>query len=146
MTARLLVTGSRSWTDETLLLYALRLAGERLGRDTVLVHGDARGADRAAADIWARWHLPTEAHPADWDGPCVDTCRPGHRVRRKHGGTYCPTAGTRRNSLMVTLGADLCLAAPVGKATGTRDCMTKALYAGIETVTVADLVEKGWAA
>lgn len=112
MTRRLLVTGSRDWDDRALLTARLGEARAHLGEDTVLVHGDCRGADRMAAEVWTSWGLRVEAHPADWD-------RHGNR------------AGPIRNSVMVGAGADLCLAFLRGDSTGTRDCMRRAYRAGI---------------
>lgn len=108
--AYLLVTGSRKHDAETAHIIEAGLieAGQHLGRDTVLIHGAARGADRIAAAMWAGWGLPVEAYPADWDGDCVVGCTPMHR--RQHpggGGTYCPDAGDRRNKAMVDLMAGL---------------------------------------
>lgn len=132
---RLLVTGSRRHTDGALIRQGLREAGARLGRDTVLVHGAATGADALAAEVWARWGLPVEGHSADWTGPCRPQCRSGHRKPRRDGSTYCPAAGNYRNAEMVRLGADLCVAFPLGRSQGTRDCMEQAALAGIEILT-----------
>ncbi len=63
---RLLVCGSRSWTDEAKVDEVL----ERVtaGHSTVvLIHGDARGADRIAAEVARRRGWQVEAYPADWD-------------------------------------------------------------------------------
>ncbi|MCA1707672.1 MAG: SLOG family protein, partial [Actinobacteria bacterium] len=54
MGTRILVTGSRTWTDNTAIRRALepwRSSG------AVLVHGGAAGADRIAAAIWRGWGL-----------------------------------------------------------------------------------------
>jgi hypothetical protein len=116
---RVLVTGSRDWSDEaavcTTLTELLRLAD----RITV-VHGACpTGADAIAH----RWASDTpgatpEPHPADWS------------IGKK--------AGPLRNQAMVDLGADVCLAFPVGESRGTRDCMRRAEAAGIpvQAVTV----------
>lgn len=88
---RLLVTGSRDWIDRDLIWGALWDGLQEMAADTVLVHGDARGADRLAAETWSTWGMPVEAHPADW---------------AQHG----KRAGYVRNAEMVDAGADLCLA------------------------------------
>jgi YspA, cpYpsA-related SLOG family len=101
---RLLVTGSRDWTDEDLILAELTRARAELGDGATLVHGDARGADRMAAAIWAGpWRLHVEPHPANWG-------RDGN------------IAGYLRNRLMVRLGADLCLAFILNHSRGATMC------------------------
>ncbi|MFI6510064.1 SLOG family protein [Streptosporangium sp. NPDC050855] len=120
MIYRILVTGSRRWTNVEALEAALTAAWHdvtQLDGMMLVVHGHARGADRFA-DAWARRnHIEVERHPADWD-------------------THGRAAGHIRNQHMVTLGAHLCLAFPAGAATGTRDCMRRAKAAGIEVVEV----------
>lgn len=122
---RVLVTGSRTWTDRDALFDALVQIAERFaGSEIVLVHGAAKqGADKLAAE-WAetRQAITPEPHPADWDG-------------------LGKGAGFARNAEMVRAGADLCvtfieqcgcprLAKPHGTH-GSVDCATKAAQAGI---------------
>lgn len=92
------------------------------------------------------WHI--ERHPAEWDAPCRGTCRPGCRRRRRDGTGYCSAAGGYRNTKMVTLGADRCLAAamlctdprhrsrPPHNTHGATDCKDKAWQAGIPVTPV----------
>lgn len=59
MSRVVLITGSRDWTDEAAIASALEGA-------TLVLHGDARGAD-SIADRWARAHgVQLEVIPADW--------------------------------------------------------------------------------
>ncbi len=113
---RILVTGSRDWTDAATIRQALAKAWQDLGHDrgTVLVHGDCHlgGADKIAADTWRAWGMPDEPHPAEM-GP------DGHVL------------GPKRNAHMVSLGADVCLAFPLPSSRGTRNCMRLAREAGI---------------
>lgn len=133
---RLLVTGSRFYTDRNKLMGALMDARSDLrgvGGPTdgiTLVHGAAPGLDSLAAWVWHSWGLTTEAHPADWDRACDALCT--HQPRFRDGVPYCPAAGYIRNQEMVDLGADLCLAFPLGESRGTRDCMRRTEKAGIE--------------
>jgi hypothetical protein len=140
---RILITGSRAWTDRTAiatgLTQAIRSRNPRPARHQVtIVHGAARGADTIAAEIAAAWGCNVEDHPvtrADWDAPCTPQCQPGHRRTRRDGTTYCPAAGTRRNQHMVDSGADLCIGFPLSTGwSGTRDCMTRAVKAGIRVI------------
>jgi hypothetical protein len=111
---RLLVTGSRFWSDRAVIHDALFAAWRELGPNTVLIHGACHlgGADIIADEIWKGQGLLTEPHPADWK-------------------RYGKDAGPIRNQEMVDLGADLCLAFPLGRSTGTRDCALRAALAGI---------------
>jgi len=116
---RVLVTGSRNWTDHELIRAELdKLLGWN-GYFT-LVHGDCpTGADQIA-DTWGvevglDLAELIERHPADWKGP------------RKRG------AGYARNAEMVKLGADLCLAFIQDESEGSTHCSDLAKKAGIET-------------
>ena len=126
MTLRVLVTGSRGWTDQITIGSALSDAWKRHGgtdplEPMIVVHGGARGAD-TIADDWVRymrdeWRLPVsaEVHRADWE---------------RHG----KPAGHIRNAEMVKAGATVCLAFPAGEARGTRGCMALAARAGIPVI------------
>ncbi len=126
MTARILVTGSRDWTDVETIRAALSDTWHGLGcpPDAVLVQGECHlgGADKIAADLWREWGFPVEGHPAE-RGP------DGHVL------------GPKRNAHMVSLGADVCLAFPLDTSRGTRNCMRLARQAGIP-VRVYELKEE----
>ena len=77
-------------------------------------HGAARGADALAANAAWRMGLLTEAHAADWE-------------------QYGKRAGFVRNAEMAKLGADICLAFPIGESRGTRMMIDLAKKHGIET-------------
>lgn len=128
---RVLVTGSRTWTDAVLVKRRLFAAVQpRKDRPGIVVHGDAKGVDQIADD-WAKawaargFDVTPEPHPADWS-----------RGR---------SAGHARNAEMVALGADLCLAFirrcedprchdPESHGThGASRCAEMAERAGIET-------------
>lgn len=111
---RVLVTGSRDWNDATAVYRALDMLGDR-ARVTV-VHGACPGG----ADNWARaWvklrHHDEEPHLAHWS-------------------RYGKRAGIVRNSEMVRLGADLCLAFIRNESNGATHCATEAEKAGIPTI------------
>lgn len=121
---RVLVTGSRDWSDSNKIWSELETAyQDYFGSEKfVVVHGYCpTGADKQA-DAWARWAIEdeyrsvvVEPHPADWQGP------------RKRG------AGFARNAEMVNLGADLCLAFIKDESNGATHCATLAQKAGIKT-------------
>lgn len=132
MTKRILITGSRNWTDKQAIYLALGQQCANVG-DVVIVHGGARGADTIAASYAeGRFRITAEAHPAEWNKPCGTGCY--HRPRVKGGKPYCPLQGHYRNQRMVDLGADVCLAFPLGESRGTRDCMKRAKRAGIPVI------------
>jgi hypothetical protein len=140
--ARILVTGSRSWTDTATihdaLLNACYDATQAIDRDIrcVIVHGDCpKGAD-AIAKQWAIDNeVMHEPHPADWSAHCGETCLLStHRKTSAKHGEYCPRAGHRRNQLMVDLGADIVLAFHQDKSRGTADLIARAKKAGIPVI------------
>lgn len=112
MAKRLLITGSRHWSDEFAVEAVLRLMHMR-EPDAVLVSGSCpTGADAIAERLWESYGGTVERHPADWD---------------KHD----KAAGPRRNQEMVDLGADVCVAFPLPGSRGTAHCMRAAEKAGI---------------
>jgi hypothetical protein len=110
---RILVCGSRDWTDSGAIAAALGHASAlaNSGR-LIVVHGAARGADSIAATIAREWGVECEAHPAEWD-------------------THGKAAGPIRNDKMAKLGADLCLAFWDGQSRGTLDMIQRATKHGI---------------
>jgi hypothetical protein len=116
---RVLVTGSRDWTDANIIYAALsaeRSLAVQQDRKLVVVHGHARHGADALADAWARGRgLPVERHPAPW----------------RQNGVYNPQAGLYRNRKMVDLGADACLAFIRSGSRGASHCARLADEAGI---------------
>ncbi len=105
---RILVTGSRDWTDESLLRWAI---SSHLDGDDVIVHGDCpTGADAMAQEFADMTGLATERHKAQWS-------------------KYGRAAGPYRNQKMVDLGADVVLAFKNPGSRGTQDCINRATKA-----------------
>lgn len=144
---RILVTGSRYWTDtnsvHAALEYEWRQARDH-GDTIIVVHGDNRGtkttkgADRIARE-WVeemqRLRLEgvdQERVPADWGRACDARCY--HQPRTQDGRPYCPMAGHLRNQDMVDRGAYVCHAFPLADSRGTVDCMKRARKASIEVI------------
>ncbi len=116
MSLRLLITGSRSWTDQVLIGQVLREVWKDYGEpaDAVMVNGRCpRGADKLGEIEWRRMGLSVEPYPAEWD-------------KYPH---YA--AGAIRNKQMVETGADVCVAFMVEGSTGTSGCIELAEDAGI---------------
>ncbi len=114
---RVLVTGSRAWSDAAAVRVALTRAWRDAGQPLTVVHGGCpTGADAIAA-AWVREHevagIEEELHVARW-----------HRHGR--------AAGPLRNQEMVDAGAWRVLAFPLGASPGTRHCVQAAEMAGLD--------------
>lgn len=117
MKARVIVTGSRRWSDADAVGAALLEAWDealQAGFDgIVVVHGACpTGADAMAAAWAAANGVSAEGWIAEWE-------------------LQGRAAGPLRNQHMVAAGAAVCLAFPLGRSAGTRDCMRRAVAAGI---------------
>lgn len=117
---RLLITGSRSWTNRRVIEAAIATATWRDSPNVIVVHGAARGADTLAGEVARERDLLVEEHPADW-------------------GRFGKRAGYIRNQEMALLGADVCLAFPLGESKGTRMMMMLAMMEGIPVIDLGDL-------
>lgn len=111
---RILVTGSRNWTDEKSVAKCINVAlkfFESEASCSTLIHGNARGADKIAAGIADDLGLTVESHPAHWNVHNKNC----PRVDPKNGGCWkgrdsCKRAGFRRNIEMISSGANILLA------------------------------------
>lgn len=63
MMRRILICGDRNWTDAAKIE---RLVGELPCR-TLIIEGDARGADRMAGEAALKFGHALEVYPADWN-------------------------------------------------------------------------------
>lgn len=105
---KVLVCGSRDWTDATAIYDRLyKLAGP-----LEILHGAARGADKIAADFAHTMGYETQAFPADW---------------AKHG----KKAGILRNLQMLDEKPDLVLAFQLDDSRGTQHTIDEARRRGI---------------
>lgn len=132
---RILVTGSRNWTnadavDATLSGFTADVPPDE---HITIVHGACPTGADAIAGKWARDadNTSEERHPANWN---------------LHG----KAAGPIRNKEMVNLGADICIGFPTPESRGTVHCMRAAeeadmpVYnAATETLISAPLREVG---
>jgi len=118
---RILITGSRAWTDGQAIFNDLDNEWDRRTTEEpfVVVHGGAVGADTLASR-WAQYRAEAgfsvieEVHLADWAGQ-----------GRK--------AGILRNLQMIRSDIDLCLAYIYDNSRGATHCANAAHAAGIET-------------
>lgn len=112
---RVIVCGSRSWTDRWMV--STVLDGLLEGDELTIVEGCAPGADRFACGyrptFLRRDSVRHEHHPADWE-------------------MYGNAAGPMRNQEMADAGAGLCVAFTEHPPTpGTADMVRRAKRAGI---------------
>ena len=63
---RLLICGSRDFSDEKLMRVTLGRYIDSLGRPDVIITGGARGADFMAESLAKAMKIPVESYPADW--------------------------------------------------------------------------------
>ena len=117
---RVLVCGGRDYSDRDRVWQVLDEIAPSL-----VIHGDARGADRLARD-WAQERGIPETGDhfrARWE----DTDRPGAVIRRrKDGSLYDAAAGHVRNQRMLDEGQpDLVVAFPGGRGTADMLARTK---------------------
>jgi hypothetical protein len=109
---KVLVCGSRNWTN----VAAIRRELSKLPKDSEIVHGGARGADRIAGKIASELGLQVSVFYADWE---------------RHG----RAAGFVRNGQMIDYGPDLVLAfsEDLSQSHGTADTVRRAQSSRIET-------------
>lgn len=117
---KIIVCGGRDFEDLTLLTTALGRFYRRFGV-SLLVHGDAQGADRMAGAWASERGVPVKTYPvtqADW---------------KQHG----HAAGPRRNQIMLDeTKPDCVLAFPGGPGTG--DMIRRAQKAGVKVYLIGN--------
>ncbi|MEU0939879.1 SLOG family protein [Embleya sp. NPDC005971] len=114
MTYRVILTGSRWWTQSIAIRAVLGDLQIEHGGDLVVVHGACpTGADALGDLIADEFGIRRDPFAAYWDH-CAPICpRKPHRKMRKPGDVhhpgvlpdYCPGAGPRRNLAMAERGA-----------------------------------------
>lgn len=118
---RVLVTGSRTWTDAGVIDEQLDIANMTHRGRLVVVHGDCPdGADHIAKRWAKRNGVPDEPHAADWNGP--------------HG----KGAGFFRNQEMVDSRPDIVLSFNRMQSKGTEHCTSRAEVAGLKVLRFTD--------
>src|SRR3989442_4834179 len=113
---RVLVCGSRAWTDYDAILR--RLAQMEEGRPTI-VDGAAGGADTMADRAAKTLNLTIERYPADW-------------------ATYGKRAGFIRNEQMLDIGVGLVIAFWDGQSRGTQHTIESATRRGIPVEVIGE--------
>lgn len=108
---RLLICGSRAWTDGEVIFQELR----KLDDVTVVIEGEAPGADTLARQAAEQLGIPVLPFPADWD-------------------RYGRGAGPLRNQQMLDEGKPdlvLALSEDLNSSRGTADMVARARLAGV---------------
>ncbi len=115
---KVLICGDRDWTDVGLMRLLVRRLSD-LGYD-VVIHGDARGADRIAGICAKDIGMMVIPVPARWE---------------EHG----RSAGPRRNLAMLKLNPDLVVAvhSMIVNSKGTKHMVEAANKAGVPTILIA---------
>lgn len=112
---KLMVTGGRDYTDDTLLRTTLDEIHHKTPV-TLLIHGANKGGADRLARLWAESrNIQTKPFPADWN-------------------RYHKAAGPIRNQEMIDDGPHLVVAFPGNN--GTADAVTRARRRGIEVIMV----------
>ncbi len=115
---RVLLTGSRDWTENTLIFQRFLELREEHGDKLIVVHGDARGADTAADHIARDLGITRIKYPANW-------------VR------WSNAAGPMRNGFMLDdAKPDIVIACPLSDSKGTKDMISVAERANIPVFTL----------
>lgn len=113
---KILVCGSRNWTDED----AIRNAITKELPVSEIIHGGARGADTIVGQVAAEMGVPVKVFKADWD---------------RHG----KAAGPIRNKQMLDESKpDAVLAFPLGESKGTWHMIRIAKNAGVRVTVYGD--------
>lgn len=115
---KVIVCGSRNWTNVDLVVDRLM----DLPENTLIIHGNCRGADKLAATLALGLELKVIAYPADWT-------------------RYGKEAGPKRNELMLTEKPDLVIAFHNNlrrKSKGTKDMVLLALDTGIPVEVIRE--------
>jgi hypothetical protein len=132
---RVIITGDRNWYAPEMAAEVVRRLLVRYGPDLVIVHRGASGIDWSFTQACGNLGVKVEVHPARWE--LLDVS--GALVRQnKHGVRYNANAGPIRNAKMVAAGAGMCVAFHrfLRQSRGTKDCVRRAIEAGIPTYLV----------
>jgi hypothetical protein len=116
---RILITGSRLWTDQDRIRQLFTRLCFNPAAVTMVSGRCPHGADRMCEEIATELGWKIEPHPADWK-------------------LFGKRAGYIRNAEMVALGADLCFAFIKDRSPGSTNTAYLAKTAGIKTYIFRD--------
>lgn len=121
---KILCCGSRFWTDDQTIVNAI-INHATMFEDTIIIEGEARGADTLAKVSAERMGIQVKGYPADWN-------------------THGKSAGVIRNQKMLDdnpdIGLVLAFTDNIETSKGTKDMVTRALKKGIKVVLYKHVV------
>jgi hypothetical protein len=123
---KILVCGDREWKSRETILNKLK----KYGKDTIVVHGDCRGADRIGASVAEELFTKKPlAYPAQWD-------------------KYGKAAGPKRNQQMLDENPDIRVVLAfhnnIKESKGTKDMIRRA--SKVPGIIVSLITERGGSA
>ncbi len=115
---KILFSGDRHWNN----YWAVYDVISKLDRDSIIIHGAARGLDTMAGMIATKLGMKVISVPAEWD-------------------KYKRAAGPIRNRKMLDMNPDLviCFHNDIDNSKGTKDCKEEAEKRGIETILITTI-------
>ena len=115
---KILVTGSRFWTDEKAIADAIIKHGT-LSEEITIIEGEAKGADTIAKHFANKMGCKVKGYPADWN-------------------TYGRSAGPIRNQKMLDDNPDIHLVLAftddIDASIGTSDMVARSIKKGIKVI------------
>jgi hypothetical protein len=117
---RILICGDRAWEDAEIIERFLA----KQPKDTVVIEGEAPGADTLAREAAQKLGLTVAGFKADWGGKSGHGAGPERNTRMLKEGQPTLVVGFHRNMDGRGQGR---------KSAGTKDMLSKAILAGVPT-------------
>lgn len=125
MTKRILICGSRDWTDEIAIALVVKELIAMYGDDISIIHGAAPGADTLAGQVALRYELVCVSVPAKWK----KQGRAAGPIRNRHMLQKC------KPDLVFAFHGD------IESSKGTKDMVKIANEAGVSTTIIKNYKE-----
>lgn len=133
---KVIIAGSRRYTDKLKVYLYSALVIQKYANSTEkveIVSGHAPGADRIGEMFAELSEYPLSLFPAKWQDLTVDNCK----IANGKSGPYNVLAGFNRNQQMADY-ADVLIAFPSGKSSGTYDMISRAKKAGLDVWVITE--------